>query len=1287
MERKVRATPIIVITLFLFSGSLSGISFTFAENLQPIEYDFGMRITDVAYLAFTGKSNQRMGSILSPVPGDLNGDGHNDLLIGDTRDSTYGSNTGKAFIVWGGPHLKERETNLTTSDVDFIGESQGTDTGTSVSFLGDTNGDGIDDIGITAPKFNGDDYRGRVYVFFGRPGNWNASISVSDADLVMENDGYENIGPISKAGDINGDGIHDFVVSISDKSTDDFTNNGKIYIVFGKASGWNKCMSIDELSDASFEGENTYQYLGSNWVGGNDLNGDGFDDIVVGANYLSYRGRVYIIFGKESGWEKNSSISTMELKIDGHKSYNFGHSMDTGDVNGDGISDLIVGTKHFSGATEDDDFAYLFLGSRSDWHTIETSENATVTFKANSTFPYMESNVYIQSDLNLNGFADIFIAHPREVNSAGSVYLFFGKGTGWKSVMNCSEADASFFGEGQQNNLGSVMANAYGLLRPGLQGILLGAPGNSEGGTYSGKVYYLRGIPNEEPKTIESLTVYSDADFSRKARYLDHGEKAYIELIGEDINSTSRNLASVNVSYGSDIAPIRVICIETGISTGIFRGIHPIKITASYGDKLNFSAVGDPTVYYNLLVDTAVRISEAPPEVFIDQNEELEMKFSNLGWETNPLWTFHTDSTWLSFNPVSTTVSGIPDNGDVGNHVFSISISDRRGNSSWKEIEVEVKNIPPVILNEDKTSVLQDYPYRVNYTSSEDGQPRITWKFSTNATWLFMDTETGVMEGTPNNEYVGQYYMNVRVEDGNGGQDYRSFVITVVNVNDRPVIITEDILSVKQNELYRNQYEVQDPDPNDHHTWSLKTEANWLHMNNVTGLLEGRPAPYDVGIHWVNVTVTDSGELSESRNFPLTVVNVNDPPAFVEFPRNTSVKHGELYRSVVSMYDPDEGDTADFSVSTIPETDLLIDSLTGEIRWRATINCFEKKPNILFVKVIVRDAAGETVSGTFQLEVLPSAKPSVKLISPETNHIVSAKNLTLVWLGMDEEDDELRYDIYISRIQAHIMSLKDDALILTGINGSSTTLSGLQTGMEYYWTVIPYDGCSYGHCEDGARRFYLNSPPEVISLDFKEIRIGEELWIVIKATDKDLPQGQYLSFQLVEGPAGMNVTLKGGILTWEPDKEQTMMHLVTVSVTDGTDTTEMTFTINVLPGSIEKGWSGLPLILGVVITVLVLCSGIGAVLFFRKKKKEHDKEEPEEQVIGNFEDEEKVPGTKCDVSLSVQEAHAQLGRGSKKVSYEELYGTPAPKKDEEEMDSMQLKEFIGQQIKELEKIK
>ena len=167
----------------------------------------------------------------------------------------------------------------------------------------------------------------------------------------------------------------------------------------------------------------------------------------------------------------------------------------------------------------------------------------------------------------------------------------------------------------------------------------------------------------------------------------------------------------------------------------------------------------------------------------------------------------------------------------------------------------------------------------------------------------------------------------------------------------------------------------------------------------------------------------------------------------------------------------------------------------------------------------------------------------------------------------------------------------------------------------------------------------------------------------------------------------MTVTSKGGVLTWKPDKVQIMMHLVKVSVTDGIDTTEVTFTVNVLPESREGGWSGLLMIIGVVIAVLIFIAGIGALLYFRRKKKELDKGEMEEQVIGSHDDDEKVPVTKCDVPLSAQEAHAQLGRGSKKVSYEDLYGTPAPKKDEEALDTKQLKEFIGEQIKELEKNK
>ena len=93
------------------------------------------------------------------------------------------------------------------------------------------------------------------------------------------------------------------------------------------------------------------------------------------------------------------------------------------------------------------------------------------------------------------------------------------------------------------------------------------------------------------------------------------------------------------------------------------------------------------------------------------------------------------------------------------------------------------------------------------------------------------------------------------------------------------------------------------------------------------------------------------------------------------------------------------------------------------------------------------------------------------------------------------------------------------------------------------------------------------------------------------------------------------------------------------------------------------------------------------MLRLRKSRKEDGSKgsEPEEQIIGAVEEEE-VPQVKCDVALSPTEAHAHLGKGSKSVSYEDLYGSPSPKKEDAGMTTRELKDFIHDQINELEQV-
>lgn len=283
----------------------------------------------------SGNGDADLGDSALSSLGDVNGDGYNDFIILAPRaDSSGGTgDTGAAWIVFGSP------TDATTTSIDLTtrvtagkavrldgvqsGEWLGSSTLNSstgkgsnndaiwgqsrtVNNIGDINGDGISDIAIGSPDWgdsNGDNAaEGRVYIVYGKSTGW-ASMSLSTLNgsngfiLTRPLGSWETSsssdtqlgGSISNGGDINGDGIDDFIVSApgADASSSS-TDNGSAYVIFGSAGGVNFSASTDienlvtSGKAIKYSGKNADEWLGSSMALG-DFNGDGISEYVIGA--------------------------------------------------------------------------------------------------------------------------------------------------------------------------------------------------------------------------------------------------------------------------------------------------------------------------------------------------------------------------------------------------------------------------------------------------------------------------------------------------------------------------------------------------------------------------------------------------------------------------------------------------------------------------------------------------------------------------------------------------------------------------------------------------------------------------------------------------------------------------------------------------------------------------------------------------------------------------------------------------------------------------------------------
>jgi len=249
----------------------------------------------------TGDSAQ-FGADVSTA-GDFNGDGVGDLVIG--ADS--GGTSSGAFILYG-------DKNYTGSRIAFSGLADMTGKGlavtgvagigTSVSNLGDINGDGVADFIIGSPTGS----TGRsAYVVFGGASLAGSSIDVSQiggavagfriAGFSNRDDGFG--GDVSYAGDINGDGLADMAIGSILADPTSGADAGRTYVVFGKASNTTVQVTDLEAGNGGFviNGAAAGHYQGFDVSNAGDLNGDGFDDLLATSRWATNNGSTYVIYG------------------------------------------------------------------------------------------------------------------------------------------------------------------------------------------------------------------------------------------------------------------------------------------------------------------------------------------------------------------------------------------------------------------------------------------------------------------------------------------------------------------------------------------------------------------------------------------------------------------------------------------------------------------------------------------------------------------------------------------------------------------------------------------------------------------------------------------------------------------------------------------------------------------------------------------------------------------------------------------------------------------------------
>jgi hypothetical protein len=435
--------------------------------------------------------------------GDVNGDGWDDLLIGapdavwegDELEGSYRGRTNGAAMIVLGPVTGDLDLDAADAWLQGTSIEDGhicVDAGWSVAGVGDTNGDGFDDVLIGDPDYFWDtgsstmNYTGMAGLFLG-PVEGVQDLWSADATLATGSYGAGTGYDVAGAGDVNGDGLADILISAPWGDLVD-TDGGEVYVVAGNLEG--------DLIGAGFLAtlytDSHHDFVGYAVSSAGDVDGDGLDDILVGAGYDSSiaesAGVAYLVLSPVSG---ELPLADSHLRLRGQTAY--GHVgqvlSDVGDLDGDGYDDFGLGqmaasiTQYYAGA------AYIYYGSSHLLSGDATLDDAEATLTGTMESEKAAGSIAGAGDTDGDGRSELLVGSFSYGSSseAGTTWLVPGPIHGTWALDDI--AATRFEGPNAGDQAGVTVSSAGDVDADGLPDILIGAPGDDTNSVEAGAVY------------------------------------------------------------------------------------------------------------------------------------------------------------------------------------------------------------------------------------------------------------------------------------------------------------------------------------------------------------------------------------------------------------------------------------------------------------------------------------------------------------------------------------------------------------------------------------------------------------------------------------------------------------------------------------------------------------------------------------------------------------------------------------------------------------------------------
>ncbi len=509
------------------SGCGSGVGVTF--NLRNLEGAFGFSIAGA-------DRDDRLGSSLDAL-GDVNGDDLPDFIVGapGTRAGSGASQVGPgaAYAFFGlqngFPDRISVDNLVGLEGIKIEGVLRGDDLGAGASAAGDINGDGIDDILVGAPlaSLGAGSQTGSFAIVFGERGLGpeNVPVAILNGGAGIRYDGLDVGGQlgtvVAPIGDVNGDGRADIAVTAPGTdavATDPDTGNsilrpdsGLTYIIYGQEKASKLPVSLVEFKSKQVTeilGAQAGDGLGASLTGVGDVDGDGFDDFIVGLGQpRETGGRAligYLVLGQKKTPKEPVDLALtgsdraipIFAALAGSSGAQFAGG---GDVNGDGRPDILVGLPGADPVAADNggQISVVFggdgaFGSTIDLTALGVRDGVTYT---GGTGDGLGTAVASAGDLNNDGFADIAVGSE----TLNQVTVIFGRENGPLSnrpLSTLTQGEALILTVADADGFGTVIAPGGDVNSDGIDDLLLGAPGSDVGTVQdAGETFVVLGAP------------------------------------------------------------------------------------------------------------------------------------------------------------------------------------------------------------------------------------------------------------------------------------------------------------------------------------------------------------------------------------------------------------------------------------------------------------------------------------------------------------------------------------------------------------------------------------------------------------------------------------------------------------------------------------------------------------------------------------------------------------------------------------------------------------------------